>query len=218
MPSSFNIADRCPVGCQCYWRAQDRVKELSDDDVAQFFKKKRDDGYVLANLVGGEPYVRPKLLRRVAGVMPLSWLMTSATTPLIRLERTTHMVSIDGANGETHDRMRRMKGPFERIIKHLRAARAGGDFPTIIHTTLNAMNFQGIADLLRIWRDNGLADGVLVSTMTPIKGAGDDELRLSYDQRVWIVEERRGSKRYMVISSAWPSRSCKGCIPITPSC
>lgn len=99
------------------------------------------------------------------------------------------MVSVDGANGETHDRVRRMKGLHERIIKHLRAARAGGDFPTIIHSTLNAMNYQGIADLLRIWRDNGLTDGVLFSTITPIKGAGDDCLRLSRDQRVWIVGE-----------------------------
>jgi|GEM_PF-3954355 len=52
---SFNISDRCPVGCNCYWRAQGRVTELSDDEVVAFFQKKRREGYVQANLIGGEP-------------------------------------------------------------------------------------------------------------------------------------------------------------------
>ena len=74
---SFNIADRCPIGCNCYWRAQARVPELSDEKVVEFFQWKRDDGFVLANIVGGEPYVRPKLLEEVAGILPFNWLVTS---------------------------------------------------------------------------------------------------------------------------------------------
>ena len=79
---SFNISDRCPIGCQCYWRAQARVQELNDDAVIDFFEKKRSEGYVFATIVGGEPYVRPDLLSKVAGIIPLNWVVTSATTPL----------------------------------------------------------------------------------------------------------------------------------------
>ena len=50
---SFEVADRCPVNCNCYWRAQERVKELSDEEVITFFKQKRKEGYLQANLVGG---------------------------------------------------------------------------------------------------------------------------------------------------------------------
>lgn len=98
---SFNIADRCPIGCSCYWKAQARVAELTDDVVVAFFRKKHHEGYVVANLVGGEPYVRPELLSKVAGIIPFSWVITSGTTPLRRLKNTTHWISIDGADCET---------------------------------------------------------------------------------------------------------------------
>src|ERR1043166_1651497 len=98
---SFNLADRCPVGCDCYWRAQARVAELTDEQVIAFFRRKRHDGYVHANIVGGEPYVRPELLSKVAGIIPFNWVITSATTPLRRLRSTTHIVSVDGASSDT---------------------------------------------------------------------------------------------------------------------
>jgi MoaA/NifB/PqqE/SkfB family radical SAM enzyme len=186
---SFNIADRCPVGCHCYWRAQARVAELSDDEVIAFFRRKRHDGYLHANLVGGEPYVRPDLLSQVAGILPFSWVITSGTTPLRRLRHTTHVISVDGATSATHDRVRRTEGLHARLLKHLGNARAGGDFPAFIHTTLNAVNYQEIDDIVARWAGNGLADGIMVSTLTPIRHAGDEGLRLSRAQRVWIVDE-----------------------------
>jgi MoaA/NifB/PqqE/SkfB family radical SAM enzyme len=186
---SFNISDRCPVGCHCYWRAQARVTELSDDDVVSFFRRKRREGYVQANIIGGEPYVRPQLLANVAGIIPFNWVVTSGTTPLRRLRNTTHVISIDGATGEIHDSVRRMKGLYARILKHLAIARSGGDFPTIIHTTLNAQNYTGLETILATWSSNGLADGIMISTLTPIRDAGDESYRLSREQRIWIVDE-----------------------------
>ena len=186
---SFNLADRCPIGCDCYWRAQARVVELSDDEVIAFFQKKRAEGYLFVSIVGGEPYVRPELLTRIAGIIPLNWVITSGTTPLRRLRNTTHIVSVDGANAESHDRVRRSKGLYDRILKNLGNARAGGNFPTVIHTTLNAQNYKEISDILALWAGNGLANGIQVSTVTPIKGATDQTLFLSRDQRIWVVEE-----------------------------
>ena len=186
---SFNISDRCPVGCHCYWRAQERVAELSDEEVVSFFQKKRREGYVQANLIGGEPYVRPQLLGKVAGIIPFNWVVTSGTTPLRRLPHTTHVISIDGATGEIHDSVRGMKGLYARILKHLAAARSRGDFPTIIHTTLNAQNYAGLEAILATWSSNGLADGIMISTLTPIREAEDESYRLSREQRVQIVSD-----------------------------
>ena len=186
---SFNVSDRCPVGCNCYWRAQARVAELSDEEVVSFFQRKRMEGYVHANIVGGEPYVRPELLTRVAGIIPFNWVVTSGTTPLRRLRNTTHIISIDGASSETHDRVRRMNGLYARILKNLTKARSGGDFPTIVHTTLNAQNYKDLEGILATWSSNDLADGIMFSTVTPIRGAGDEDIRLSHEQRIWIVDE-----------------------------
>jgi MoaA/NifB/PqqE/SkfB family radical SAM enzyme len=203
---SFNISDRCPVGCDCYWRAQARVAELSDQEVIAFFERKRSEGYVHANIVGGEPYVRPELLAKVAGIIPFNWVITSGTTPLRRLQNTTHIVSIDGATAETHDRVRQMKGLYQRIIRNVGQARSGGDFPSFIHTTLNAMNYLEVSRIVETWAANGLADGILVSIVTPIRGAANETLSLSGDQRIWVVDEllklRRSYPEFLCMSES----------------
>jgi MoaA/NifB/PqqE/SkfB family radical SAM enzyme len=188
---SFNVSDRCPINCDCYWRAQARVTEMSDDEVYRFFIDMRKRGYLHVALIGGEPYVRPQLLSRIAGVMPASWLITSGTSPLRYFERTTHIISIDGKDATTHDGIRKSKGLFQRILNNLGKARQqwGASFPAFGHSVLNARNYRQIGDILHFWRDNGLLDGVVFSMATPIEGAHDDQLRLSSTEHQWIMEE-----------------------------
>lgn len=194
---SFNVADRCSIGCDCYWRAQPRVNEMENDDVVIFFHEMRQRGYLISVLVGGEPYVRPHLLERLAPIMPATWVVTSGTTPLIRLPRTTHFISVDGKDEKTHDTVRKSKGLFRRIVKNLEHARVSNDFPAFIHTVLNAVNYSEIDDILHFWRDNGLADGVIFSTLTPIDGAKpiDQNLRLNDQQLEQIVDKLLNSKK-----------------------
>ena len=194
---SFNVTDRCPIGCSCYWRAQARVKELDDDSIAAFFHGMRRQGFVHATLIGGEPYVNPRLLERITPIMPTNWIVTSGTTPLRWFPKTTHMISIDGKDAATHNSVRQSAGLFERIEKHLSSARTQwrGEFPAFAHCVLNAINFQQIGDILTYWSGNQLLDGVVFSTATPIRDAKDNHLRLSEKSRDWIVEELMRQKR-----------------------
>jgi hypothetical protein len=192
---SFNVADRCPIGCDCYWKARPRVSEMTDEDVVGFFREMRDRGYLLATLVGGEPYVRPKLLERLAPIMPATWLVTSGTTPLRHLPKTVHFVSIDGADAATHDQVRKSPRLFERIVCNLESARADGCFPAVGHTVLNSQNHRQIGDILDFWSRNGLLDGVLFSTLTPIRGGDDGWLRLSRAQQAVIARDLAVHKR-----------------------
>jgi MoaA/NifB/PqqE/SkfB family radical SAM enzyme len=202
---SFNVAERCPIGCQCYWRerleryaAEGRhleKEELSDEAAVSFFKYMKDRGYLLVTLVGGEPYVRPDLLSKLTPIMPANWLVTSGTTPLRRFPKTTHFISIDGADAETHNAVRHSKKLFERIERNLAKIRPEGDFPAVGHCVLNAMNYRQIGGVLEYWSGNGLLDGFLFSLMTPVAGSGDDELRLSREQREWVVSELVRQKR-----------------------
>ena len=191
---SFNVSDRCPINCDCYWKAQARTGELSDDEVVSFFKDMRKRGYVHVNLIGGEPYVRPKLLEKIVGIIPFNWLVTSGTTPLRHLKQTTQVISIDGANAETHDAVRKSNGLYNRIVKNMSEAKEKTIGPLFIHTVLNKLNHRQIGDIISTWSENNLAKGVLVSTATPIKGSGDDHLRLSSNERVWIVDELKRLK------------------------
>ncbi len=185
---SFNVSDRCPVGCQCYWRAQERVPELSDEDVIRFFEEKKRQGYIHTTLVGGEPYVRRNLLPRLTEILPLTWIVTSGTTPLLDL-KATHFISIDGPNAEIHDKVRRMSGLYVRILKHLADLRTKSTSKVYIHCVLNALNKDFIWEIVYTWAQNNLVDGIVFSTMTPIKDANDESLRLFHGDREKIVED-----------------------------
>lgn len=191
---SFNLSDRCPIGCQCYWRALSRVSEMGDEAVVCFFEAQRQRGMLLAAIVGGEPYVRPQLLRRVAGILPATWVVTSGTTPLLHLKGTTHFVSIDGADATTHDTVRHSAGLYERILKNLTVARAKGTFPVVIHSVLNSSNWEQIERILDVWQSNRLVDGVIFSTATPINGMGAS-LSLTVAQRTQIVQRLTRARR-----------------------
>lgn len=180
----------------CYWRAQERVKELSDEDVIHFFQDRKKEGKVLAVLVGGEPYVRRDLLPKLTPILPASWVVTSGTTPLLSLPNTTHFVSIDGGNAETHDRVRRMPGLYNRIVKNISDARKKGKFQCYIHSVLNKANFTQAYEIISTWHKNGLADGIVFSTMTPIREGGEDQLQLSENDRIWIIQELQRLKMF----------------------
>lgn len=190
---SFYLTDRCFLHCRgCFWWEQARVKDLPDEEVVAFFKRKRDDGYILANIAGGEPYIRAELLERICGIIPLSWVMTAGSIPFRPLKRTTHMVSIDGLR-ETHNAIRvNLRGKpwalYERIAENLKQARSRfkEQFRVVIHVTLRKQSYREIAEIVEEWARNGLADGIAISTVTPVKGADDGGV-LSREERIWIT-------------------------------
>jgi MoaA/NifB/PqqE/SkfB family radical SAM enzyme len=161
---------------------------MTEGQMVAFFQKMKASGFIIAFMIGGEPYTRPALLEKLAGIIPLSVVVTSGTTPLRYLKDTAHHISIDGADAETHNRVRKSQGLYERIIKNVTKARQSfSPFPVYLHVLLNSLNYRQIGEILRVWSENRLADGVSVSTMTPI-GEADRDLRLTPDQLYWIVE------------------------------
>jgi sulfatase maturation enzyme AslB (radical SAM superfamily) len=181
---------------------------MNDEDVEDFFHHMQSKGFQHVALIGGEPYVRPKLLRRIVGIIPSNWLITSGTSPLIRFDKTTHIISIDGKDAETHDRIRKSPGLFNRIIKNIGDAKAKWreDFPAIGHSVLNAQNFRQIGEILDFWRSNQLLDGITFSIATPIESSNDENLRMNPDQWMWIKHELMKQKArfgdYLLMSNA----------------
>lgn len=195
---SFNLADRCPLSCNCYWRSMSRVPELSEGQVIEFFQEKKEEGLLLATIVGGEPYVRSGLLGKIAGILPLTWVVTSGTVPFLSLKKTLHVISVDGKDPETHDRLRRSPGLFNRILKNLENAnRDFKNFPAIIHVVLNKANFKQIGSILEFWGNSALVDGVTFSFHTPTKGSGDEHLILNLNEKEQAIGELfAGKKEY----------------------
>jgi MoaA/NifB/PqqE/SkfB family radical SAM enzyme len=165
--------------------------------MVSFFEERREEGYVHANMVGGEPYVHLKsdLLERLADTMPSSWITTSGVTRMKHIPNVMHFVSVDGGDAETHDRVRGFKGLHSKIIKNLAEARATGFFPAALHVTLNSQNYHQIAQILETWGDSGLVDGIAFSTHTSIEDAHDEYLRPTDEQKLQIVAELLRQKK-----------------------
>jgi len=155
--------------------------------VVAFFQQKRREGYLHTTIVGGEPYVRPQLLRRVAGIIPITWVVTSGTCPILPLARTTHFVSIDGASAETHDRVRNSRGLFDRVERNITNSRSNSGGPLFIHSVLNRLNQNEAEGIVDHWKNR--SDGIVFSLMTPILDSGDAAIRLSKSERAFLVEE-----------------------------
>jgi MoaA/NifB/PqqE/SkfB family radical SAM enzyme len=197
---SINVSNMCPLGCECYWRiggeaAKGKEIQMTEDQMVTFFHEMRSRGFVGVYMIGGEPYTRPGLLERLDGILPVGHVVTSGTTPLRHLRHTVHHISIDGADAETHNAVRRSSGLYERIIRNLTRARESfSPFPAHIHVVLNSINYRQIGEILAVWSENGLADKMWVSTLTPI-GEADRELRLTTQQRNWIVDTLHSLKK-----------------------
>jgi hypothetical protein len=224
---SLNVAETCPIGCACYWKvfigpkvsevSQAAVRDgapvanrhlttpvMSSEEMAVFVRARIREGHVSATYVGGEPYVNPSHL---AAITPLlqNWIVTSGTTPL-RNFPSTHFISVDGVDAKTHDFVRGSEGLFARIIKNLTSARTQFEFfPAYIHLVLNSVNHKQLEDILAYWKENGLVDGVFVSTATTIRGVAAPHMRLTQSQRESIVERllkaKKGFGNFLCVST-----------------
>jgi len=189
----INVANMCPIGCDCYWRvggeeAKGKEIQMTEEQMVAFFHEMKSRGFITVYMIGGEPYTRPALLEQLAGIIPVGYVVTSGTTPLRHLRATVHHLSIDGADAETHNLVRKSPGLYERIMKNLTRARESfSPFPVYIHIVLNRINYRQISEILAVWSENRLADGMAVSTLTPI-GEADRGLHLTTEQRYWIVD------------------------------
>jgi radical SAM protein with 4Fe4S-binding SPASM domain len=112
-------------------------------------------------LTGGDPLKRADVFEIIAAARQagLQVAMTPSATPLVTPDRIRRLrdaglhrlaVSLDGADGATHDGFRRVAGSFERTLEIIRDARACG-LPVQVNTTIARHNLQqvdAIADLL----------------------------------------------------------------------
>lgn len=157
---TLHVTRRCPLRCaHCY-------ATPGDDDLtaAEAQTLARDLNPLLwLQIGGGEPFLRrdlPELCRpfRVRSLtIPTSgWLVDETIETARRLHgvfgaRLTILVSLDGFQ-ETHDRLRRRPGSFERAIVTLRGLKSVAGLRAGIVTTICAANAEELEDFTRSLR------------------------------------------------------------------
>ncbi len=167
---SFDISDFCNLKCPyCYWWESRKGEELPVDRILEIAKMYRRMGVIHATWVGGEPMLRPDVLKQVTAIFPINWIVTNGTDTGSKilpgfdpfsLPNTQIIVSLDGV-GEAHDKSRNKPGLYAQICERY------WDKPILTTTTLHQGNKQEPGKLLAEWSKSKII-GMTFEFATPI--------------------------------------------------
>ena len=192
--------------------------ELTGDEIRAALldiSQKLDPSQIMLNITGGEPLVREDVLE-VAGYaaeLGFPWGMVTNGSliddSVIDRMRASGMktltVRIDGCK-ETHERLRRLDGSFERIISALRSIRNQGFAEHLqVTTVVNKQNISELEELRKILLDVGL-DSWRVVTADPIGRAKNNSA---------VLLDKDGMRRYFEFAGKYSRDSV---LPVIQSC
>jgi MoaA/NifB/PqqE/SkfB family radical SAM enzyme len=189
-----NITNRCTLRCKhCFiyrdGNPNDPGKEMDTPTmVGKLSELQERHGIGTMLWMGGEPLLRPDVLRRGAELFERNTVTTNGTIDLIDLPRCTYVVSLDGPP-ELNDGIRG-KGTFGKVMKTL--SRVPEDFePTVmcqcVVTRTNENHLEELVERLRPTRAEGMTFSFYVPTQ-------NDESELT-----WGSLKRRDQAIYEVL-------------------
>lgn len=137
------VTSNCPLRCRMctFWHKHSPDPSL--ELIKYWIKEMADFGIEEVGLGGGEPFIRKDLVEIVkevksygmrCGVTTSGWLMGKVPFPPV----DQCEISIDGATAETHDKIRGVKGSWQRAIDAIKIARK--------HCQVGQLNFVLQAD------------------------------------------------------------------------
>ena len=70
---SFDVTNKCNLKCiGCYWQNFKKKEELSIDQANILFKKLGKEGIIYAIYLGGEPLLRPDIIKTCSKHIPIN--------------------------------------------------------------------------------------------------------------------------------------------------
>lgn len=202
----WELTARCNLRCvHCRAEAQEdfAAGELSTAEILQVARDIREAGDPILVLTGGEPLVRPdffeiasectKLFTRVALATNGTLIDDSLARRIVENGIQRVSISLDGANAQTHDAFRGIKGSFDQALAGFDALKRAGA-SVQINVTVTRKNDAEIEDLLRLCIEKG-ADAFHIFMLVPV-GCGvqiSNDVRLSpeeFESRlIWLFEK-----------------------------
>lgn len=179
---NYDITSKCNLECEhCYWRkTYNSTTELSDEEWAAVFREHKQKGALVAYLTGGEPTLRPAVIRSAAQVFNGIGIISNGTIRVPDDIQCRVFVSIDGPK-EVHDHIRKAE-VFDRVMTNIK-----DDKRVILTPTLSTTNYRNIDDLIAITRQANV-EGITFSTYTSHAKSGDP-LLLEGDALEWTVKK-----------------------------
>lgn len=192
MIMALNTTNRCNLKCtHCYWWREEHPSQLDDDAMIELMKSHRKAGKNIALLYGGEPALRPNIIRAASKMFEATVVYTNGTVGFPDIP-VTWMLSLDGTR-EIHDKIRG-KGVFDKVMKNLERDTFR---KPVVHCTITRQNQHIIEDMIQMVAANPRLRGIGFSFYTPELGKHDNGIFIPLEERDQIVDQLVAlSKKY----------------------
>lgn len=142
---SFDVTNRCNLRCPfCYWKNFPKKSELELEDIKKLFVNFKRQGVLYCIYLGGEPLLRPDVLKLCSRYIPINWTVTNGTIVPPKIQKLLYGVSIDG-NEKIHDRIRG-KGVYKKAYLNFYNNKNAFTF-----TTINNLNKDEPEKIVKTW-------------------------------------------------------------------
>jgi MoaA/NifB/PqqE/SkfB family radical SAM enzyme len=191
-----NVTNRCNLSCaHCFIYRDDNPNEAlgprgepTDDEVVELLTELRERHGIAHMLwMGGEPLLRPELLRRGVELFAENTITTNGTRPLIDLgPEVLYVISLDGPP-EVNDAVRG-PGTFERVIDRLASLPDGFSSHVQVQCTVTPVNQDSLAELVDMLVGSR-AEWMTFSFVVPSRGEDSELCWATLEERMVAVEE-----------------------------
>jgi MoaA/NifB/PqqE/SkfB family radical SAM enzyme len=161
------VIERCNYKCRyCdYWRRPNYREEMSIEEWQKaLLSLKEFIGHYHIEFSGGEPYIKKGFidLLTFCGEQGLKWGVTTnggafgnekVVDWTVAAKPFNINISIDSRDADIHNYSRGVEGSLDNIVAGIRAlnrakAKHGADFPIIIKSVVNKLNFRKLPDMV----------------------------------------------------------------------
>ncbi len=159
------VNDRCNYRCQMcdFWRRDTHLEEMTIGEwQAALASLKEFVGPFTIHFIGGEPFLMKGFVKLLAhcsenliraGVITNGYSLAKSAAEVVAARPINVDISVDGPRPEIHDVIRGVPGSLTQIsrgINKLREEqeRQGVRFPLRIKTTINALNFRFMPEMV----------------------------------------------------------------------
>lgn len=158
------VTINCNFRCQMCTFWHEKHQDPSLKTVKYWIKELADFGIEEVDIGGGEPFLRkdlPEIVKEIKSYGMKCALTTNGwfvpTLPFPDLDYCE--ISIDGARPETHDKIRGIKGSWQRAVKAFKIAK--NHCPTHLNFTLQTDNYLELADFCHFAKKLGATVGII---------------------------------------------------------
>ncbi|MHA2349078.1 MAG: radical SAM protein [Candidatus Thorarchaeota archaeon] len=217
----WNVTKTCNLRCRhCYEEAgKSAYDELSTEEALLCVDRLADAGVVFLAFSGGEPTLRPDIIKLISRAATSGMYVAIATngTTFANPERVRSykkaglkfvQVSLDGTEAKTHDSFRGVSGTFEKTVKGIENCVEEGLFVEV-SMTVTHHNLSEVPSMIELCEDLGVKWLMLYNFVPVGRGKEMVDMDLTPSEReallyrLWDrIESKTASKHLEVLTTA----------------